>query len=160
MDGAASAAGREMTHLVKPTHGTIIVVDDVQAMRDLIIAFLRKVDDTFTLVAASTGLQALAIVESFTSLGPDPSERVIVISDLRMPGLDGITLLRNLAASPHDVQAILMTAFPDEGIHERARELGALACFEKPFDLDVLAAVVRDAVHGLEPRGATPRALG
>ncbi|MBX7194221.1 MAG: response regulator [Sandaracinaceae bacterium] len=131
--------------------GTVIVVDDVEAMRDLIIAFLRKLDASLTLVAASTGHQALAIVESYASLGPDSNERVLVISDLRMPGLDGMTLLGTLAASPHRVDAILMTAFPDDGVRERARELGALACFEKPFDLDLLGDVVQEAVHGVGP---------
>jgi CheY-like chemotaxis protein len=134
-------------------HGTVIVVDDVEAMRELVITFLRKADASLTLVAASTAYQALAMVESYASLGPDPSERVVVISDVRMPGLDGLTLLRNLASSPHEVHAILMTAFPDDGLRARASELGALACFEKPFDLEVLGALVSRIVHAPE-RGA------
>lgn len=134
--------------LLASTHGTVIVVDDAEAMRELVITFLRKADATLTLVAASSAHQALAMVESYASLGPDPDERVVVISDVRMPGLDGMTLLRSLASSPHQVHAILMTAFPDEGLRARARELGALACFEKPFDLEVLGALVSQIVHG------------
>lgn len=128
-------------------HGTVIVVDDVEAMRDLILAYLRKWDSQLTLVSASNAQQALAMVESYGSLGPDPRQRVVVISDLRMPGLDGMSLLRSLAVSPFEVTAILMTAFPDETVQDRARELGALACLAKPFELDALAELVWHAVH-------------
>lgn len=134
-----------------PPHGTVIVVDDVEAMRDLVVAYLRRAEPSLTLVAASNAFQALAMVESYASLGPNPSERVVVISDLRMPGLDGMTFLQMLAASPHDVRLILMTAFPEEGVVQRARELGALACFAKPFELDELAVVVHDAIHSATP---------
>ena len=105
-------------------------------------------------------VQALAMVESYGSLGPDPNERVVVISDLRMPGLDGMSLLSNLAGSPFDVRTILMTAFPDDGIRDRAMELGALACFSKPFELDALAEVVWHAIHDVpaanEPSSREP----
>lgn len=144
------------THLASP-HGTVIVVDDVEAMRDLVITFLRRADATLTLVAASSAHQALAMVESYASLGPDPDERVVVISDVRMPGLDGMTLLRSLASSPHHVHAILMTAFPDAGLRARARELGALACFEKPFDLEALGALVSQVVHAPSESSARSR---
>lgn len=137
------------------SHGTVIVVDDAEAMRELAVAFLRKADATLTLVAASTAHQALALVESYASLGPDASRRVVVISDVRLPGLDGMMLLRHLAASPHPVHAILMTAFPHEGLRTRARELGALACLDKPFDLEELGQLVSQIVHappGVEAR--------
>lgn len=143
---ALAARGPHTTPSHEP-HGTVIVVDDVEAMRDLILAYLRKWDAHLTLVSASNAQQALAMVESYGSLGPDPRERVVVISDLRMPGLDGMTLLRSLAGSPFDVSAILMTAFPDDTVEDRAKELGALACFAKPFELDALAEVVWHAIH-------------
>jgi len=133
-------------HLSRP-HGTVIVVDDAEAMMTSSRILLRKADATLTLVAASSAHQALAMVESYASLGPDPDERVVVISDVRMPGLDGMMLLRTLASSPHHVHAILMTAFPGEGLKARARELGALACFEKPFDLEVLGALVSQVMR-------------
>ncbi|MBN8608957.1 MAG: response regulator [Deltaproteobacteria bacterium] len=142
--------------MMPQAHGTVIVVDDVEAMRDVILAYLRKWDAQLTLVSASNAQQALAMVESYGSLGPDPNERVVVISDLRMPGLDGMTLLRSLAGSPFEVRTILMTAFPDDGVHDRAMELGALACFAKPFELDALAEVVWRAVHDAHAANEAP----
>lgn len=141
-------------------HGTVIVVDDAEAMRDLILTYLRRWDASLTLVSASNAQQALAMVESYGSLGPDPRERVVVISDLRMPGIDGMGLLRSLAGSPFDVRAILMTAFLDDLVRERAEELGAVACFSKPFELDALAEVVFHAVYDSPPANDTSRAHG
>ena len=135
-------------------HGTVIVVDDAEPMRELVITYLRRKDPSWTLVAASTAYQAVAMVESYASLGPDGSERLIVISDVRMPGLDGFSLLRTLASSPHHVHAILMTGFPDEELAARAMNLGALACLAKPFDLAVLGEMVSRIVNAPADEGA------
>ncbi len=137
-------------------HATVIVVDDVEAMRELVVAYLRRIDPELTLVAASNALQALAMVESYASLGPDPREQVIVISDLRMPGVDGLSFLGMLARSPHRVTTILMTAFADDDVEKRASDAGALACFAKPFDLDELAAVVERRLRDVEAELAHP----
>lgn len=125
-------------------HVTVLVVDDSEAMRDLVITSLRRMHASFTLVAASSAHQALAMVESYATLGSDSAERLVVISDVRMPGLDGIGLLRAVAVSPRPIDVVLMTAFPDARLRAQAHQLGARACLEKPFELETLQVLVAE----------------
>jgi DNA-binding response OmpR family regulator len=66
----------------------------------------------------------------------------LIISDVRMPGHSGLEILdagRQLEGFP---PMILITAFGSEALHDRARRLGAVAVFDKPFDIDDLVARV------------------
>jgi two-component system C4-dicarboxylate transport response regulator DctD len=108
-------------------------------MRDLLRTWLgRRLRDT-TIVAAKNGLEVLAMIETLFAGGPGDAGPVVVITDYRMPGLDGMALLDRLRSSPYTVPCIVMTGFGDQATHERFAEHGALACFDKPLDLDRVA---------------------
>ena len=73
--------------------------------------------------------------------GPNPAVD-LVISDVQMPGVDGLDVLRRLRAGHEAPPVILITAFGDVHLHRRARELGAVDVIDKPFDLMQLCARV------------------
>ena len=87
------------------------------------------------------------MVETLFAGGPEGAGPVVVITDYRMPGIDGLSLLDSLRASPYDVPCIVITGFGDAAMHERFAQHGALASFDKPVDLDRLAEVTADVLQ-------------
>jgi DNA-binding response OmpR family regulator len=115
--------------------------DDVE-MRRLIASALRR-DGHFVLEARDGLGLLLEIGHAYWGDLPD-STPTIIISDLRMPGRDGLAVLNGLRQHAWCPPFILITGFGDESVHDQATRLGAEAVFDKPFDLDALrAAVVR-----------------
>lgn len=135
--------------------GTILLADDSDEMRELVRAWLVRRHADATVITARTGHEVLAIVESLFAQGPEEAGPVVVITDYRMPGVDGLALLDALSASPFEVPCILMTGFGDEAMHQRFASHGARASFDKPVDLDRLAAVAADVLR--EKRAAHRR---
>jgi len=114
----------------------ILVVDDDPASRDL----LRKVLATegHQVVQAADGREALA------ELQRQPAD--LVVSDIRMPDVDGVQLLERLREVAPDVPVILVTAFGDvEGAVEAIRR-GAFDYLPKPYDVDGIRMLVRRAL--------------
>ncbi|HEX2675465.1 MAG TPA: response regulator [Polyangiales bacterium] len=70
----------------------------------------------------------------------------MLITDLRMPGLNGLQLLSYLRDLDWDLPAIVITAFGSEEVEQRARAFGACAILDKPIDLDRLEAAMRDVL--------------
>ena len=66
-----------------------------------------------------------------------------VISDIRMPGVSGLSIVKGLRDCEGFPPVILITAFGSEETHAAAREMGVAAMFDKPFDLEDLLTVVR-----------------
>jgi two-component system response regulator (stage 0 sporulation protein F) len=131
-----------------PSTIRVFLAEDDLDMRDMIAAALRR-DGHFVLEARDGPSLLLELGHAYWGDLPDPTPTVIV-SDLRMPGRDGLAVLRGLRLHAWCPPFILITAFGDESTHEEAARLGAQAVFDKPFDLDLLrAAVIRLA-------GATP----
>lgn len=82
----------------------------------------------------------------------DRQERIaLVISDLRMPKLGGLEVLARHPVNARQIPFICMTAFGDAPTHQQARQLGALAVLDKPFDLDELLDLVEDVGLRNEP---------
>lgn len=133
---------------VRPTSsGTILVADDSEPMRDLVRTWLARRHRNATIITAKSGHEVLAMVESLFACGPEVAGPVVVITDYRMPGIDGLSLLDSLRASPYDVPCIVITGFGDAAMHERFAQHGALASFDKPVDLDRLAEVAADVLR-------------
>jgi CheY-like chemotaxis protein len=70
----------------------------------------------------------------------------LIISDIRMPGIFGLTILEGGQQRDGFPPMILITAFGDQETHEEAERLGAAALFDKPFDLQALLAKAREVV--------------
>ena len=115
----------------------VLVVDDEARFRQL---YQQVLEDAGTNAsAAASAEEALAIIEAG---GID-----MVVSDVRMPGADGIDLLRRSRASQPEIPFLLVTAYADIRDAVAALKLGAVDYLAKPVDLDELVAAVRDALH-------------
>ncbi len=115
----------------------VLVVDDDAGVRYTIREILESVD--LTVSDADSGERALQRVEeeSFD----------LVITDLRMPGMDGLALLRALQQRARPPRVILITAHGSERVAVEAVKAGAWDYFRKPFEVEELLAVVERAVE-------------
>ena len=125
----------------------VFVVDDDAAVREGLKALFG---------VNSLPAQAFASAEEFLhSIGPGTSG--CVVADVRMPGMTGLELLRELKQRRVDLPVIVITGHGDVPMAVAALKDGARDFLEKPFDSDVILAAVREAletrtiVHGLEP---------
>jgi DNA-binding response OmpR family regulator len=114
----------------------ILVADDDDEMRALLAQALRA--NGYEVGEYSDGLHLVARVAS-AHAGPFDA----IVSDIRMPGASGLTILEGLATCQGAPPVILITAFGDRETHEHARQLGAAALLDKPFDVEELLAELR-----------------
>jgi DNA-binding NtrC family response regulator len=110
----------------------ILVVDDDPSVRQ---ALLNALDSEFEVRAAETAERALALL---AENAPD-----VVLSDVRMPGLDGLALLRLLKERAPAVAVVMMSAFDDMATVVAAMREGAVDFLTKPLDLHDLRRVLR-----------------
>lgn len=115
----------------------IAIVDDDVQVRVALASLLR-----------SYGYQARAY-ESGPALLASPAldDYDCVVSDLQMPGMNGIELLEQLRRQGSALPLIMMTAFPEEALRRRALQGGALCFLSKPFEANDLIRCLRHA-HG------------
>lgn len=116
---------------------TILVVDDNPMTARWVACLAEHLG--FEPVLAFDGLYAL------DRLADQPY--ACVISDIEMPGMNGLEMLENIRARYPDLQVILMTATCDAEREEAARSLGARALLEKPVNSDHLAALIDSGVN-------------
>jgi len=117
--------------------GRICVIDDNEILRDSVAEALTRDDHMVT--AFGDPVEALRAVKvgSFDC----------VITDLKMPGMDGVTLLRELSAAGCQASIVMMTAFATVDTAVEAMKLGAFDYIQKPFDVERLCLVVDRATQ-------------
>jgi two-component system, LuxR family, response regulator FixJ len=120
---------------------TVHVIDDDEASLDSL---------AFLLQTAEMAVQTYASAAAFLDRIAD-ARASCIITDVRMPGLSGIDLLRRLKELKIDVPVIVITGHGDIALAVEAMKIGAADFLEKPFDDEVLLASVRAA---LRKRGA------
>ncbi|MBB3009466.1 response regulator [Cupriavidus alkaliphilus] len=122
---------------------SILVVDDSPSLRRMIGACLRAGGFDVTEAADGDQAHALAVAGSFGML----------VTDQVMPGMDGLTLIRSLRATPrYSRMPILMLTTEQEGsIREQARAAGASGFLPKPFDPDGLMQAVAALLDAAPP---------
>src|SRR6266571_4769391 len=118
----------------------VLVVDDEQSARDLCVEILKGLG--FEIEVADSGTRALAILES--------GDTDIVLSDVRMPGLNGIELLKIIRQRYPETDVVLMTGHGTVPASVEAIKLGAYDYILKPFNLDVVRHVFRRLVEKQE----------
>ena len=128
----------------------VLVVDDDPGVRYTLREILES--EGLEVAEASDGREAL---ERFAER-PAP----LVITDLRMPRLDGLGLLAELTAHAPGTRVVLITAHGSERDAVEAMKAGAYDYFKKPFDTDELLAVVRRAVEAVRLRDENERLAG
>ncbi len=113
----------------------ILLVDDerefVETLSERLLA--REMEST----VAYTGEDALTQVEK--------EEPEVMVLDLKMPGIDGMEVLRKVRAERPNVEVIILTGHGSEKDRLLAEELGAFAYLQKPVDIDVLTQTMKEA---------------
>jgi two-component system, response regulator, stage 0 sporulation protein F len=112
----------------------VLVVDDQYGIRVLLTEILQK--DGYQLYQAANGVQALKVVEEDS---PD-----LVLLDMKIPGMDGLEILRRIKEKHEEIQVIMMTAYGELNLINEAMQLGAITHFAKPFDIDDVRKVIKD----------------
>jgi DNA-binding NtrC family response regulator len=125
----------------------VLIADDELNMRRVLEAILRR--EGYDVVTAANGLDALAAMNRDVHT---------VITDLKMPGLDGMGLLKKLSADYADVPVVMITAHGSVENAVEAVKLGAFDYLEKPFEQEQIRQVVAKALStfALSRRDARP----
>jgi len=117
--------------------GRILVVDDERSMRELLQIVLRREGHHVRL--AEDGRTAVAEMER------EPVD--VLISDIKMPGMTGVDVLREAKRIDPDIVGIMVTAYASTDTAVEALRLGAYDYLTKPFDVEELKAKVRNALE-------------
>lgn len=117
----------------------ILIAEDDWAFRELLLWAFDA--DGYEVIGVSNGSDLLSLLAA--SLLPDSGVAPfdLVVSDVRMPGWNGLLALEDLSRSRRMPPIIVMTAFGSHEVHERASRAGAVAVLDKPFDIADLTAL-------------------
>jgi DNA-binding response OmpR family regulator len=136
----------------------ILLVDDEPKLVYSLREMLEYSSQNYVVSVAHFGAEALDI------LGDQPVD--LLVTDLRLPGISGLELIRQAQDINSQIRTMLITAFGSPEIEDRARDLGAVY-LPKPFDLLKFVATVKDILEGqnrvtteqifdLAPSGSAP----
>src|SRR5512144_1654947 len=123
----------------------ILVADDEQNLRRVLVAMLKR--DGHDVVQAASGLEA---IEQLADVD-------VVITDLRMPGADGMEVLRSAAKHHPHTPVIMITAYGSVGQAVEAIKAGAFDYIEKPFEQDAIRTIVEKAIGQAVANRSAPR---
>ena len=121
------------------TRPTVLLADDEEGVRFTLAEVLSEAD--VDVIEVADGRAALEVIEQ--------REVDLLISDVKMPGLDGMELLRRTRELRPELKIVLITAHGSESLAVEAMKLGAYDYFAKPFDVDEVLAVVRRATESV-----------
>ena len=113
------------------------VIDDDEAMRKS-LAFLLRVAK----IEVQTYESAMSFLNALSKIRPG-----CIVTDVRMPGLSGIDLLKRLQQTKLNMPVIVITGHGDVSLAVEAMKCGAVDFLEKPFDDEVLLAAIRSALN-------------
>jgi CheY-like chemotaxis protein len=133
---------------VSPSHDEppvrVLVADDDPDLRQVIAEALRA--EGFDVLEAENGPQLLDLIGPALMGKPGGQAPALVVSDFRMPGFTGMSVLGGLRQFDGRLPFILITAFGDPITHAEARRLGATAVLDKPFEMRRLIELVRESL--------------
>jgi CheY-like chemotaxis protein len=124
---------------------SILVVDDEPDVADLFRQRFRREarQGIYVLHFAASGEEALDKLSN----GVRP-ELIVILSDINMPGMDGLSLLREIKERRADLPVMMVTAYGDDERRRRAAEAGAHQFLTKPVDFDFLKEQLRQLSAG------------
>ncbi len=119
---------------------SILVVDDEPDVADLFRQHFRREvrQGNYVMHFAASGEQALERLA-----GEIEPELIVILSDINMPGMDGLTLLHEIKQRFPDLPVIMVTAYGDDERRRRAADYGASEFITKPVDFDFLKRQLR-----------------
>jgi FixJ family two-component response regulator len=116
----------------------ISIVDDDISVRVAMMNLIR-----------SLGFAARSFESADSYLGsPERRETACIVSDVQMPGTNGLEMQRRLAAQNDQTPIIFITAFPEANLERRARDAGAVCFLTKPFNSSALIGCIERALKG------------
>ena len=117
----------------------IIIVDDNLINLKLINVMLTRND--FQAYTATNATEALALLKTISP--------VLILMDIQLPGMDGLTLTRQLKADSktHDIPIIALTAFAMKGDEQRALGAGCDSYISKPIDVDTFIETITGVIN-------------
>jgi len=124
-----------------PDRARVYVIDDDEAMRESL---------NFLLESAGFNVRLFETAQSFLNALPG-LEFGCIVSDVRMPGIDGIELLKRMKAGRSGFPILIMTGHGDVPLAVEAMKQGAVDFLEKPFEDDRLIGMIETAVRQAEP---------
>ena len=116
---------------------TILIVDDEPNYLVVLTELLRE--EGYDVFTAQCGEEGLKVVKEI--------DLDLVITDMRMPGLGGLALLKEIKSHNKDLPVIMMTAFGEEGKVLDALQAGANNFFVKPFNNDTLLSAINELIQ-------------
>jgi CheY-like chemotaxis protein len=119
----------------------ILVAEDDDEMRRLLAWSLMQ--EGYEVTECADGIEFLDRLGRFLLPGV-PVTYDLIITDVRMPGVDALEALQAVEGAGPLPPLILISAFGDQATHHQAERLGVLAFFDKPFELDELISLVLD----------------
>jgi CheY-like chemotaxis protein len=124
---------------------SILVVDDEPDVAEMFRQRFRREmrQGTYVLHFAASGEEALGKLAD----GVRP-KLIVILSDINMPGMDGLTLLREIKGRHPELPVMMVTAYGDDERRRRAEEAGAFQFISKPVDFDLLKAELRRLPDG------------
>lgn len=127
----------------------ILLAEDTEEMRAVVALRLRQ--QGYCVTECCNGAELIAELKDYMGNVPAEARKRkfdLIISDIRMPGVFGLSVVEGGSEYRNFPPTILITAFGDEETHERARQFGVAAVLDKPFDMNDLLGKVRDALAG------------
>jgi two-component system response regulator (stage 0 sporulation protein F) len=119
----------------------LLIVDDEPKIRSMLTGCLEQ--DGRTITTAASGEEAMKLIAQ------DPPQLMIV--DMKMPGLSGLEVLREIRTHTPPIGVFLLTGFDDETIEQQAHALGALGVIHKPLMFAEIRQLISDAIAKLPP---------
>ncbi|MCI1983940.1 MAG: response regulator transcription factor [Bifidobacteriaceae bacterium] len=118
----------------------LLIVDDHPIVRTGLSLIFETIEGFEVVAEADDGAEALGKIEAYR---PD-----IVLSDIRMPGMDGIEMLRKVRATYPDLPVVMLTTFDDQEPVQQAMALGANGFLLKDADKVTIVTALREALAG------------
>jgi len=116
----------------------ILIVDDEETLTWSMAKSLSKDKDKYEVMIANNGREALNVLER---------ERIdLVISDIRMPDINGLDLLVRIKKEFPQTKVIIMTAYGSSDVQKEANRRGSLYYVEKPFEISDIRKIILDLI--------------
>ena len=124
-----------------PQHPLISIVEDDQPFRESMRKLITLLG--YTVEAFSSAADFLA--------SPLLPETACLVADVQMPGMTGVELHKNLIDAGYAIPTILVTAYPNEAVRNRALKYGVVCYLSKPVDDEHLERCLRSALESAKP---------
>jgi nitrogen regulation protein NR(I) len=135
----------------------VLIADDEASLRKVLSAALKR--EGYDVVTVKSAEEALEVLEASTA--PDTGEPFsLVISDVRMPGLDGMQLLSRVKRRFKDLPVVMLTAHGTVDLAVQALKQGAFDFITKPYERDDLVAIVKKAIAHRDRDEREPSMVG